>query len=60
MKNIKWFLVIALLLSGICIHSEAQYRYSLGIRSGGTSGITLKSIQSPSMAFEGIVARVWD
>jgi len=34
---------------------DAQYNYAIGIRSGGTSGITFKNIITPMSAIEGIV-----
>jgi hypothetical protein len=50
-KNISLVLLALLITTAI----EAQYDYAIGIRSGGTSGITLKNIITPMSAIEGIV-----
>ena len=55
----KRLFVIPLLLLGFTMGIHAQYKYAIGIRSGGTSGITLKSIKSPQLAVEGIIG-VWN
>lgn len=45
--------VIALMTMVHQVH--AQYNFAVGVRSGGTSGLTLKAITSPTTAVEGII-----
>lgn len=51
--NTKRTLLFALMFS-FSIAAMAQYDYAIGVRSGGTSGITLKKNYGPS-AVEGII-----
>ena len=47
------FLVALIFVGGSS--GYAQYTTALGIRLGGTSGVTIKNFYRPSMAFEGII-----
>jgi hypothetical protein len=41
------------------VTANAQYDFAVGVRSGGTSGITVKAITGPTTAVEGILG-VWN
>lgn len=45
---------IVFLLLGISLLGNAQYKFAVGLRSGGTTGVTLKSNTSSTSAIEGI------
>jgi hypothetical protein len=51
MKKILFSIVLTLVIS----LSYGQYNYAVGLRTGGTSGITAKSNISPVKAVEGII-----
>ena len=53
----KQLVILLLLATSVC--SYAQYDFAIGLRSGGTSGITLKSIRSDQVAVEGIIG-IWN
>lgn len=46
--------LVALIFAG-SKSAHAQYNTALGIRIGGTSGLTIKHAYRPSMTFEGII-----
>jgi hypothetical protein len=48
-------LLVALILICGCYSVHAQYTTAVGIRVGGTSGVTIKHAYRPTMMFEGIV-----
>ena len=48
-------LLVALIMVCGSYSSYAQYATALGIRIGGTSGLTIKHAYRPSMTFEGII-----
>lgn len=48
-------LLVAIILIGVSTFVHAQYTTALGIRVGGTTGLTLKHQYSSFMMFEGIV-----
>jgi len=47
--------VVLLFVLSLSLTTHAQYNTSLGIRIGGTSGVTLKHFYKPTRAIEGIV-----
>ncbi|HZK07473.1 MAG TPA: hypothetical protein VFC92_04685 [Bacteroidales bacterium] len=51
MKKLTVFTFVILLSS---FSAMAQYNFAIGLRSGGTSGLTLKKM-NPASAFEGII-----
>lgn len=53
MKNKS--IILAALVILIPIFASAQYKFAVGLRSGGTSGITLKVNTSELTALEGII-----
>lgn len=53
MKSRKLLAMVIILM--VPIFASAQYKFAIGIRSGGTSGLTVKYNPTARSAFEGII-----